>query len=199
MKANRFMSVISIVTLIVIMLGSTFAWFAVNTSSDTGAVSVEAAELGIKLDILPLYAGNPLIPTNDSDIDKALENECVDIYGNGACSAYTIKVKNNGKEAEYVGNIKFKLEDILHFKYRVLDSQGNLYQVNTEVDVDTIDGQSLGNKFTLAQGEEKTFTLIMWLPNENYDQSDDDAEGRFGASVTYESSAGGKVTGSFSA
>ena len=197
MKVNKFLPIISILTLLIILIGSTFAWFAVNASSEEKAVSVEAADLGIRLEVNPLYVGKPLIPTNDSDIDKAFASECIDIYGNGACSAYTIKVKNSGQEADYVGTINFRLEGITNFKYRVLDNAGEVYQVNTEVDAG--EEQSLGQKFTLSKNEEKIFTLIVWLPNVDYDQSDDDAEGRFGATVTYSSSAGARVTGTFSA
>lgn len=196
MKPNKFMLIISILTMLVILIGSTFAYFAISASSTEGAVATEAAVINIKLDVLPLYTGNGLIPTNDTDINIAYQNQCVDKYGSGACSAYTIKVGNDGQDTEFVGTINFTLEDITNFKYLVLDNNDNVYQ--SAVVVDAGNEQSLGNKFSLASGTERTFTLIMWLPNFNYDQSDDDANGHFSATVTYTSAFGSRVTGTFS-
>ena len=196
MKPNKFMMTISILTLFVILAGATFAYFSVSVSSEEGSVGGEAAVINIRLDILPLYTGKALIPTNDSDIDKAYASSCVDKTGNGACSAYTIKVRNDGQDAEYIGNINFDLTDITNLKYRLLDSSGNVYQ--DTVTIDSGQEQPLGNKFTVASGTEKTFTLIVWLPNVDRDQSGEDANGSYSATVTYTSSSGSKVTGMFS-
>ena len=87
--------------------------------------------------------------------------------------------------------------DITNFKYRLLDSDGNVYQDTTVVSAGT--DQNLGNAFTLTSNTEKTFTLIMWVPNVSHDQSGEDANGSFSATVTYTSSAGSQVTGMFSA
>ncbi len=196
MKPNKFMLIISILTMLVILIGSTFAYFAISTSSTEGAVATEAAVINIKLDVLPLYTGKPLIPTNDSDIDIAYQNQCVDRYDRGACSAYTIKVRNDGQDTEFVGTINFTLEDITNFKYLVLDNNDNVYQ--STVVVDAGNEQSLGNKFSLVSGTERTFILIVWLPNFNYEQDSDDANGHFSATVTYTSAFGSRVTGTFS-
>lgn len=196
MKPNRFMLIISILTFLVILAGSTFAYFLVSTSSAEGEVATEAAVINIKLDILPLYTGETLIPTNDADINTAYQNQCIDRYNRGACSAYAIKVRNDGQDTEFVGTINFELEDITNFKYLVLDSNGNTYQNTVIVDAGT--EQSLGNKFSLTSGTEKTFTLIMWLPNFNYDQTNDDGSGNFNATITYASAFGSRVTGTFS-
>ena len=68
MKPNKFMLIVSIITFLVILTGSTFAYFNVSTSSGEEAVGMEAAMFDIRLDILPLYTGKPLIPTNDTDM-----------------------------------------------------------------------------------------------------------------------------------
>lgn len=197
MKPNKFMSIISVLTLVVFLVGATFAWFAVSAASEEGALAGEAADIRLRLDVLPLYVGKALIPTNDSDINTAFSQSCVDMYNRGACSAYTIKVKNIGHEAEYAGTINFTLENITNFKYLVLDDQGEEYKEITTVEAGQ--EQSLGDSLTLATNEEKVFTLIVWLPNVNYIQNDDDSDGSFGASITYQSPSGAKITGTFSA
>ena len=197
MKPNKFMMIISTLTLFVILAGATFAYFAVSVSSGQGDVAGEAAAINISVDVQPLYTGKPLIPTNDSDISTAYANSCVDIHSNGACSAYTITVTNAGQQLEYEGTIKFTLNDITNFKYRLLDENDNVYQDTTTVVTGT--DQSLGNSFVLGANASKTFTLIVWLPNMSYEQDDTDANGHFSAEVTYASSAGSVVTGMFSA
>ena len=196
MKVNKFLSVISILTIVVMLIGATFAYFSVSTASNEGAIAAEAAYFDIKLAVEPLYTGKSLIPTNDSDIDIAFNNECVDKYNNGACSAYTITVKNDGQEGDYIGNIEFNLVGITNLMYRLLDENGNVYVNDTLIESDTI--QSLGNQFMMTNGDEKTFTLVIWLSNKQYIQDDDDANGSFSASVTYTSSVGSLVTASFS-
>ena len=196
MKPNRFMLIVSIFTILVILIGSTFAYFSVSSSSTDNAVTMEAAVINIKLDVLPLYTGKALIPTNNTDIDTAYQNHCVDMYDNGACSAYTIRLKNDGDDNEYIGTINFTLENITHFNYRLLDNDGNVYQDTVIVQAGT--NQELGSKFILESGAEKTFTLIVWLPNFNYEQDTEDANGHFSANITYASSFGSKVTGTFS-
>ncbi len=197
MKPNRFMLIMSIITFLVILVGSTFAYFNVSASSGEGAVGMEAAIFDIRLDILPLYTGKPLIPTNDSDISAAYNNNCVDMYDRGACSAYTMTVENHGTKTVYSGTINFTLQDITNFKYRLLDEDGNVYQDTTTVITGT--DQSLGNSFTLDKDESKEFTLIVWLPNMSYEQDNTDSNGHFNANVTYFASVGTQVTGTFSA
>ena len=196
MKSNKFMLITSVLSLFIMLAGATFAWFAASTSSGEDALGATAAVINLKLDILPLYVGEPLIPTNDSDIGIAMQNSCVDQFGNGACSAYTIKVKNAGGSMDCVGSINFTLEDITNFKYRLLDEDDNLY---IEDVVESGTDQSLGDAFTLDTDEEKIFTLILWVPNLQEDQSEADADGHFGASVSYQAVGGSKVTGTFSA
>jgi hypothetical protein len=197
MKPNKFMTIISVLTLFIVLVGATFAYFSVSVSSNEDAIAGEAAVISISLDVQPLYTGRPLIPTNDSDIDTAYANSCVDIHNNGACGAYTITVTNAGQATNYTGTIKFNLTDITNFKYRLLDENDNVYQDTTTVITGT--DQSLGNSFVLATNEAKTFTLIVWLPNMSYEQDASDANGHFSADVTYTTSAGSRVTGMFTA
>ncbi len=196
MKGNKFLSVVSILTIIVMIIGSTFAYFAVSTATNEDAIALQSAHFDIKLMVEPLYTGRALIPTNDSDIDKALQEECIDKYDNGACSAYTITVTNDGQTGDYIGNIEFTT-DITNLKYRLLDENGVVYLDNTDVDSGNV--QSLGNQFTMTSGSDKVFTLVIWLSNKQYIQDPDDANGSFSAAVTYTSSAGSRVTATFSA
>ena len=193
MKPNKFIPVLSVLTLLVSIAGATFAYFASDAQSSSNAVSVTSTNINIGLDVTPLYTGVDLIPTNDSDIMTAYGNQCVDRYGNGACQAYTITVQNTGADLDYQGNITFNLNHITNLKYLVLDSTGNAYTQLTTITSGTT--QSLGNTFTVLSGTSTTFTLIIWVPNFNYPQNTEDANGSFSAAISYISSTGSAVSG----
>lgn len=196
MKNKKTEVIIYVLTFIFMTIGTTFAYFSASAQSDTDAINSNAAKLNVKLSVLPLYTDNVIIPMNNSDIITAYNQECVDNLGNGACYAYTINVENGGAESDYTGKIKFNLNNITNLNYLLLDEEGNKYQDITEIVSDT--DQTLGNSFFLGNEESKTFTLLVWLPNLDYPQEDLDADGSFGASVTYTSGNNGRVTAIFS-
>lgn len=194
MKKNRFLITIYVFTFIFAVIGTTFAYFSTSITSDEDA-SLTASNLGINLSVLPLYIPTSIIPTNNSDIRIAYENECLDIYEKGACYSYTISIENIGNTEEYIGTINFTLNDITNLNYIVLDENGNEYKDTTKIL--TNEDQSLGNSFILNENESKNFKIIIWLPNLDEVQDDYDSNGNFSASVTYTSSSGSKITGTF--
>ena len=196
MKHSKFIAIIWSLTFIFIAVGATFAYFAVNEKSKDGAVAAWSSKININLKILPLYYGKALIPTDDDDILMAYEDYyCVDSFGNGACQAYDIIVENFGIDLEYEGSIKFTLNDIQNFKYMILDEDGNIYVDKTEVVNDM--EQTLGDSFSLGNGEFRNFKLIVWLPNMNYSQ-ENDSFGHFNAAIKYFSSNGSTISGHLS-
>ena len=91
-------AVLSILTFIVMGIGSTFAYFTANMNAARGDMSVSSIKLVMELKVSPLYSELELLPTNDDDIYKAFDNKCLDLVGNGACLAYTIEINNIGQE-----------------------------------------------------------------------------------------------------
>lgn len=193
MKENKFMVVISVLSLIFVVLGATFSFFSVNRNSDEGVVDAKAAVMNISLDIQPLYTGRPLIPTNDVDILKAFNDfQCVDSFNNGACEAYKIVIVHHGNPLDYNGKITFSLNNIENLNYMLLDQDGNVYVDKTTIVGDS--SQSLGNQFQLDDNQTQEFTLIIWLPNYDYQQVNDE-NGTFGANVEYYAINGSRVSG----
>ena len=195
MKQNRFLIGISFMTLIVIIIGATFSYFNIMIKSNDDAVSINAATLGIKLNIKPLYERFDLIPLDNADVIKAFNAECIDNIGNSACTVYTIEVTNEGGDTDYFGSIKFYLNELTNLNYMVLNEDNSVYKDITTIVSDT--DQSLGEQFPLSNGESRLFKLIIWLPNFDRIQDEEDGLGSFNALVTYSSTAGSKVTGTF--
>ena len=184
---------IYVLTFLFVVVGTTFSYFTNRNTSGEGAVSAKAAVVGAELLIRALYNEKGLIPLNNTDVDKALENNCVDIHDMGACQAYTITIKNIGEAMTYAGTINFELNHITNLNYLLLDEEGNDYQPLTNIVAET--EMSLGSNVSLAKDEVKTFTLVIWVPNYNYDQNEEDI-GSFLASVTYKSPDAYQIKGS---
>ena len=197
MKDNKFLTVISVLSLIFIVLGATFSFFSTVSGSEDGAVAGRSAVMGINLSVTPEFVVDNLIPLNDSDVETAYLNECIDTLGNSACQSYTIGIENIGDVREYFGTINFTLTHIQNLRYMVLDENNQVY-FNPQNNIVSGDDLSLGDEFELQSTESKTFKLIIWLSNTDYPQDDEDSSGHFNATVTYESSSGYRVTGTIS-
>ena len=195
MKKSSFVIVMSILTLIITTFGATFSFFRVSAESSEGAVNFQAAEIGVSLDLQPLYVGKELIPLDNDKVMTAFSNSCVDKKDNGACQAYTITIANKGQAYDYLGTIKFNLDSLTNLNYMVLDENNNVYQELTNIVSGT--DQSLGNAFNLLENGSRTFKIIVWVPNYDRPQDTEDAAGSFSASVTYSATMGSRVTGTF--
>lgn len=201
-KTNTFLFVTSVLSMVILLIGTTFSYFSVSNQSKYDAVAVEASKIKLALAVSPKYTGYKLIPTNDTDIMLAYESRCLDIYNNGACLAYDLEISNFNKSQEIIGSIDFTVNHIQNLSYMVLDSEGNIYLDKTSIKENT-SNMSLGPQFILndatsSNPTSKKFTLLIWLTNLDEPQEDYDAGGTFSGSVTYSSVYGSKLTASVS-
>lgn len=190
---NKFLSLIWVATFVVTILGTTFSYFTSNRRSETGAVATTSGIIGAELDIASLYNNNELIPMNDADVIRGYNNQCVDINNYGACQTYNINITNHNDTLEYTGTINFTLSGIEHLNYLILDEEDNIYHDKEEIISGT--DQSFGPSFELETDETKNFKLVIWVPNYEYNQNDEDAAGYFSAIISFESTLGNRITG----
>lgn len=193
-KKRNFLLVIYLLTFVFVTIGTTFSYFTGAVASEKEKVAGGASVVGINLSTEALYTEKALIPTNDDDIMKAYNQECIDDLGNGACQAYTITIENIGTKASYAGTVNFNLDHITNLNYLILDEADEIYLDKTAIVSET--DESLGDEFELETNEKKIFKLVIWVPNYEYDQNDEDGAGTFNATVTYKTfDNGGKITG----
>lgn len=200
-KSNKFLFVTSVLSILILTLGTTFSFFTVSNKSEYDAVKVEANKIQLALSIDKLYTGHKLIPTNDEDIIKAYQNKCIDIYGYGACLAYTIEMSNFNSEQNLIGKIDFNVTGIDNLSYMLLDEEENIYLSKQQIENGISEKLSLGDNFILEDATEnnpstRKFILLIWLTNLDKNQNETDASGSFTASISYESVIfGNKLTG----
>ena len=114
-----FLGVVSVATLIVAIIGATFAWFSASVGTGKNDVNLTAYQFDAKLTVERVFptaenASKKIIPfVPDKVLNEGLENEtnnmnyalneatnkCVDSSGYLVCSLYKITVTNNGSDA----------------------------------------------------------------------------------------------------
>lgn len=192
---NRIYTIIAIFTFLIMALGATFAYFSTGVNAKD-AISVGSIDIRMNLNIVPIYNGVYLVPTNDSDIDLAYQKECIDDIGNGACLAYKIEIKNIGDEQEILANFKIDNPELVNLKYKVLDAQNENINYKEATNA-TIIGTPLADSFNLASGGKKEMILIIWLSNLTTKQDEEQGQ-TFKGTVSVNSSSGAKLTGTIS-
>ena len=102
-----FLGVVSVATLVVAIIGATFAYFSAQVNSGTGSVNFASTELSDNVLTLTQQSNfkSTLIPVaaqgaKFKDYVKLDSNYCVDDQGNGICSVYQFTVTNTGAVAQ---------------------------------------------------------------------------------------------------
>lgn len=198
-KIKIFVTITSFLSIIILLIGTTFSYFTISAKSEANALSVTAADVRVNLAVSELYPSLSLIPLKDELINKAYNKECVDDLGRGACLAYTLELVNYSKEQNILGIIDFTINKMENLSYMVLDDKGNTYLDVTHIDSKNSTSLSFGDAFKLGDGTvnatSKKFILLVWLTDTNAPQNETDAAGDFKAKVTFSSVTGGKLTG----
>ena len=95
-----FLGVVGVATLVVAIIGATFAYFSASVVGET-PVEVESYEFDADIIVEEVTktktdAAKRLIPLETSKLSDALTAECVDKNGYQACALYKVTITNNG-------------------------------------------------------------------------------------------------------
>jgi len=131
MENNRkgsgiFYGVIGVATLIITIIGATFAYFSATTNSAEGAVTAQGAELtlgytdlpgGLKTDLIPISPALEGFNEGVVGIDPA---KCKDVNGNNICSVYQFTVSNTATVSQRIfGTIVPKTNEFTNLRLAV--------------------------------------------------------------------------------
>ena len=189
-------------------VGATYAYWA-NNARGNDVMSATSNKYSISMNINPIYNDFSFIPMNNSDVLKAISNECRDKYDRGACSLYYIDIYGYNDEIGTIsGTIKF-FTDIKNLNYAILktkiddgecvsisiddnDDEFCLYDDYTKVS--SYVEQVLFDSYSVSDADKVRFILVIWLENQDRSQNDYDI-GSFSANVTISSLDGIRVQG----
>ena len=202
---GTFYMIIAMLTLIVAIVGATFAYFSLQ-ASDENTVKGNAAKVGLSLEVrkVSVDASGDLIPLDETLLEKAIagdsatENQmCVDKNGNTVCQVYEVKVTNEGSAATAVnGSLTLSAKTITNLKWQIMTDQST--PVTDSGQFKTTDDTEIAKNDTIeANPGSKTYYIMIWIDEIESDQNDSDT-GAFTGVVSFTSADGSGVTGTFS-
>lgn len=202
---GTFYMIIAMLTLIVAIVGATFAYFSLQ-ASDENTVKGNAAKVGLSLEVrkVSVDASGDLVPLDELLLDKAIagdtatENQmCVDKNGNTVCQVYELKVTNEGTAATAVnGTLTLTAETITNLKWQIMTDQDT--PVMDSGQFKTTDDTEVAKNDTIeANPGTKSYYIMIWIDETENDQNDSDT-GAFTGVVSFTSADGSGVTGTFS-
>ena len=196
-----FYGVIGVATLVVAIIGATFAYFSASASDNSAitGTTAEAGGIGVEVTKLSTAATGGLIPMLDTDLQKGItgiDNSCVDANGNTVCQVYSIKVTNNGATTINVkGTMNLTLgESLTNMKWQLLTNA-----TTVDGEATTVTGATSGSitdNTTLAGSGNTTFYVVIWL-SETSENQDDEAGKSFSGNVSFSAvdASGGALSG----
>ena len=132
-----FYGVIGVATLIITIIGATFAYFSATTNSNVDAVTAGGATItlgyseittGLKQNLIPI---DVTLPEFNTGVVGITSTKCKDINGNNICSVYEFTVSNpagNTVAQRIYGTITPKTNTFENFKFAVF--KGTAAQVD---------------------------------------------------------------------
>lgn len=128
-----FYGVIGVATLIITIIGATFAYFSATTNSDEGAVtaggatitlgyddSINEANVGLKTNLIPI--DTTLSEFNKGGFVGITADKCKDVNGNNICSVYQFTVSNpstNTVSQRIYGSVTPKTNTFENFAFAI--------------------------------------------------------------------------------
>lgn len=196
MEENRkgpgvFYAVVGVATLVVAIIGATFAYFSASTTNNTDVTGSTASGASLSMAITrESDAGTAanMIPMLTADLQKGVtgtgSKSCIDANGNTVCQVYKITVTNGSTDIGI--NVKGTMNlasDAKNMKWEVLTDAKTVKTDGTVVAQGT-NGVIVDNQ-ALTKSGSQDFYLVVWLEETNKVQDTDDAGKTFTGTVTF--------------
>ena len=196
MEENRkgpgvFYAVVGVATLVVAIIGATFAYFSASTTNNTDVTGSTASGASLSMAITRVSdAGTAanMIPMLTADLQKGVtgtaSKSCIDANNNTVCQVYKVTVTNGS--ADIGINVKGTMNltsTAKNMKWQVLTDAKTVNADATTVAQGTA-GTIVDNQALTASGTHD-FYLVIWLDETNAAQDADDAGKTFNGTVTF--------------
>ena len=223
-KGSTLYVVLGVATLVVAIIGATFAYFSAQASTNEGDISGGTSDVGAALslnvtrDLVEASSEegttvnyNNLVPaeiSNETDIKNAIDNKCIGTSGYVGCHIYKITAKSG--QTLNTASLNLTLTqtgatDVAAWKYVTFTGEGDAvalvegksgsFNVLDTAPVDLHSGASV------TGGTDVVYYLMIYLENKDKSQNepgDNLATGSYVGKVTFQA-AGGTVSASFAA
>lgn len=183
-KRNIFFSCLYILSFIIMIIGSTLAYFSFRTTSDKNVINASSLkDSSVTISVSQVSGGGDLFPLKDDDIMKAYNRNCVDDNGNMACNKYAVTLNNTGNSNYLDGKIKFNTSNnLVNLYFMMIDSKGSVYVPTTKIENDKY--YNIGKSLKMKENSDFSYTLIVWLRNLNENQNSE-MNGNYKGTISY--------------
>lgn len=203
-----FYGVIGVATLVVAIIGATFAYFSAAGNTDSTTITGTTGSgggLSLTVTDLTTTATGALVPQKATALQSALTGtggkSCVDGNGNTVCKVYSIVVGNTGTSSvATTGTLNLSAGTAnTNMHWALLDSQ-------TAVPTGGVTAKAAGSAQSIANptldpaggtAPSKTYYVVVWLEETDAQQDANDAGQSFTGTVTFEGAGSGQVTSTF--
>lgn len=183
-KRNIFFSCLYILSFIIMIIGSTLAYFSFRTTSDKNVINASSLkDSTVTISVSQVSGGGDLFPLKDDDIMKAYNRNCVDDNGNMACNKYAVTLNNTGNSNYLDGKIKFNTSNnLVNLYFMMIDSKGSVYVPTTKIENDKY--YNIGKSLKMKENSDFSYTLIVWLRNLDENQNSE-MNGNYKGTISY--------------
>lgn len=183
-KRNIFFSCLYILSFIIMIIGSTLAYFSFRTTSDKNVINASSLkDSSVTISVSQVSGGGDLFPLKDDDIMKAYNRNCVDDNGNMACNKYAVTLNNTGNSNYLDGKIKFNTSNnLVNLYFMMIDSKGKVYVPTTKIENDKY--YNIGKSLKMKENSDFSYTLIVWLRNLDENQNSE-MNGNYKGTISY--------------
>lgn len=199
-----FYGVIGVATLIVAIIGATFAYFSVNASitnkSDIAGSTVELSDTTITGTLTRETPSTvSMVPLKTADLQKGITGEggqqCIDANGAKVCDIYTLTINNTSNApVSLAGNLTITATDMADLRWALIESTTSATGATAKEVSDTV---IVANELLAAKTGEKTYHFVIWF-NETEENQNAQAGKSYTGTVSFTAANGGKITAQFS-
>ena len=215
-----FLGVIGVLTLIVAIVGATFAYFSTQVNSAADSVNITSYQFATSLafkEVYPTKEHKALIPLDSKAkngeityLDKALSEGCVDAKGYQVCAVYEAALTNTADDVVLTPSFDVTTNEFVNENnsnvYALLAAANGSEETPTAFTYNrenatnviaaknalTYNGQST---ITVTSGQTAKYYLILWL--ENLNESQPDMNKTLTGQITFSSEGGAQLKATF--
>ena len=199
-----FYGVIGVATLIVAIIGATFAYFSVSANiTNNNGISGDTVNVSDTTITGTLTRETPstvsMVPLKTEELQKGITGEgnqkCIDENGAKVCDIYTLTINNTSKApVSLAGKLTITATDMADLRWSLLESTTSATGATAKEVSDTV---IVANELLAAKTGTKTYHFVIWF-NETDLEQNTQAGKSYTGTVTFTAANGGKITAQFS-
>lgn len=183
-----FYAVVGVATLVVAIVGATFAYFTASGQSDNTITGQTTTTAGVTLAVTQEaptgLLGNTgrMVPLTSDLVETAFTKGCKDDNGYVACQVYKIVVTNSSQTEAVLSTTSLKLDasKVTDLRWQTMSDETTLTGIAVS---EHTQPTNIAEKATIAAGQTATYYVGVWM-HDDEDKQDEQAGQSFTGTVS---------------